>query len=624
MRGRGEQQRLDVGLALLSREDCALRLRLGQVLEALASGGHCSSLGFSSACAYALERCDRSPRWVEGARCLARRLEALPVLRGALASGEVSWTQAELLARVAQPADESGWCAVGRGHTVRELRQLVQSAEQTGQRGETQAPLDEEHCTLTCTVDREEAWLFEATRTLLEQLGTRGSAAQVEALLAEGQETLLASLPAGTIDPDRRAPADAAQQRWREQRERWQTEAESRCEERIRSSLRPAPIPPTSNVSAAAAAGGSSLLRRSAQELDEHIRHLSQALARHELDLSQRMLQFHRANGWRSLGYATESQYARERLGLSRSSLIARRALAVRLEALPVIAQALGTAKIGVEAALQLVRIATSRTEHAWLERATQRTVKHLREEVAAALTAVRLSGEVDCPPPPDAALESYAELERAVLSGSICHSPSAASSRRHEAARPLPSESDPSRCWRLMLASLGSFLATGGVQMSAARCTARAVRSGGRVELRLRIPRNLYIWWRGLEAQAEAQRWLRRGMSWLRFLCLSLWQGWQHLLGASVAYGGIYLRDGYRCRSPVCSRRDVTPHHLRFRSEGGGDEPANVAAVCSWCHLFGIHGGCIRAQGTAEHIRWELGPTGKPCLIVEGRERLA
>jgi len=172
------------------------------------------------------------------------------------------------------------------------------------------------------------------------------------------------------------------------------------------------------------------------------------------------------------------------------------------------------------------------------------------------------------------------------------------------------------------MLANLETFLHTGGVQMSAAPHPPRALASAGRVTLRLRVSRSLYTWWRGLEAQSR--RWLRRGMSWLRFLCLSLWRAWRHLLGADVTYGGIYLRDGYRCRSPVCSRRDVTPHHLHFRSQGGSDEPENVAAVCSWCHLFGIHGGCIRAEGTAEHIRWELGPTGQPCLVVEGRERVA
>jgi len=639
MRGQGEQQRWDEALASLAREGGALRLRLGQVLEVLARGGHCFTLGFSSVWAYALERCERSARWVEGARCLARRLEALPQLRRALASGQLSWSQAELVARVAQAGDEAAWCAAARQHTVRELRQLVRSAGQRGrggeeeggqeERGGTLAPpsteaspepeQEEELCTLTCTVDREEAWLFEATRALLEQLGTRGSAAQVEALLAEGQETLLAALAPGSIDPEGWAPPDVAQRRWREQLQRWQSEAEARCEARIRPTLAQAPVGPTSHVGAAAAAGSSSLRACSARGLDEYVRQLSQALARHELELSQRLLAFHRADGWRRLGYATEAQYARERLGLSRSSLLARRALALRLEALPVIAQALGTSQVGVEAALQLVRIATPRTQQAWLERAARRTVKHLREEVAAALSAVRLSGEVDCPPPAELELEAYAELERAVLSGAVCAS-SAPSSRG--AGRPVPAGSAPHRCWQILLASLDGFLSGGGVQMSAARSRARAVASAGRVELRLRVPRCLYLWWRGLEAQAR--RWLPAGISWLRFLCLSLWGAWRHLLGVSGVYGGIYLRDGYRCRSPVCSRQDVTPHHLRFRSQGGGDEAANVAAVCSWCHLFGIHGGCLRAQGTADHIRWELGPTGRPCLVVDGRERCA
>jgi hypothetical protein len=145
---------------------------------------------------------------------------------------------------------------------------------------------------------------------------------------------------------------------------------------------------------------------------------------------------------------------------------------------------------------------------------------------------------------------------------------------------------------------------------------------SAGRIELRLRISRGVYVWWRELEAQARG--WLRRGASWLKFLCLSVWRAWRHVLGADVAYGGVDLRDCFRCRSPVSSRSDVTPHHLRFRSAGGGDEPENVASVCSWCHLFGIHGGRIRAQGTAEVIHWELGAPEQPCLVVHGRERCA
>src|SRR5262245_27529277 len=111
-----------------------------------------------------------------------------------------------------------------------------------------------------------------------------------------------------------------------------------------------------------------------------------------------------------------------------------------------------------------------------------------------------------------------------------------------------------------------------GAVRTSAAR--ARKSASAGRVELRLRVPRHLASWWRGLEAQAR--RWLPPGMSWVRFLCLSLWEAWRHVLG-------------------------------------GGEEAENLASVCTWCHLFGIHGGRIRAEGTAENIRWEIGPASAP-----------
>ena len=110
---------------MLARAGAAARLRLGQVLEVLGRKAHCFTLGFSSMAAYALERCERSVRWVEAARCLARRLEALPSLRRALARGELPWSAVELLARVAKPENEQRWLAVASTHTVRQLRVLV-------------------------------------------------------------------------------------------------------------------------------------------------------------------------------------------------------------------------------------------------------------------------------------------------------------------------------------------------------------------------------------------------------------------------------------------------------------------------------------------------------------------
>ena len=105
MRCRGNIEQLDATLASLARGEGALRLRLGQLLEVLGRGA-VFDLGFSSLGAYGVERCERSVRWAEGARCLARRVERLPELRRAMAMGAVSWSMGELLARVATPADE--------------------------------------------------------------------------------------------------------------------------------------------------------------------------------------------------------------------------------------------------------------------------------------------------------------------------------------------------------------------------------------------------------------------------------------------------------------------------------------------------------------------------------------
>ena len=174
------------------------------------------------------------------------------------ACGRVSWSMGELLARVAQPQDEAGWIELAKNRTVRQMRVLVlgamgdegavsgvvfkahaaavpaavaasaraasaraasaraasaraASARAASARAasalasaseDTAGDASEEMCTLTCTVDREQGWLFEATRALLWQLGEHSVDAQIAGLLAEGQGTLLAGLPRGALDID--------------------------------------------------------------------------------------------------------------------------------------------------------------------------------------------------------------------------------------------------------------------------------------------------------------------------------------------------------------------------------------------------------------------------------------
>ena len=108
---------------------------------------------------------------------------------------------------------------------------------------------------------------------------------------------------------------------------------------------------------------------------------------------------------------------------------------------------------------------------------------------------------------------------------------------------------------------------------------------------------------WRGLE-RLHAQM---SGEDFVPFLVRSVMKSWRGVGDASVAYSDVYLRDRWRCASPVCRSRNVTPHHVRFRSHGGGDERANLVSLCENCHLELVHGGKLKVRGVAPHgLRWE------------------
>jgi 5-methylcytosine-specific restriction endonuclease McrA len=55
-----------------------------------------------------------------------------------------------------------------------------------------------------------------------------------------------------------------------------------------------------------------------------------------------------------------------------------------------------------------------------------------------------------------------------------------------------------------------------------------------------------------------------------------------------STSYRGLHLqvleRDGWRCQ--VCgSMQNLQVHHLKFRSQSGGDEEQNLSTMCAECH---------------------------------------
>src|SRR5690349_3324276 len=559
-------EELDAELASRAREAGRLRFEMGRGLDLLERTGGDHALGFSSIEAYTLERCERSASWTQKARGLARRLEGLPAVADALISGSVNWTMAAVLATVASPDDADFWLGEASRRTVREMKALAH--ERRGADSTDALEAEEEMRTLTLTVPREDAWCFEQAKLLARHLGDGADGSNAEVLfglVAESTSTLCGELPRSAIEP---ADDDALspQRAWELELARMRTEAEARCEAHFR---RPRDDRQRRSVT-----------RMQWPELpdaiDRQLRALSRELVSREVAYGLALEAFFSADGWRRLGFATAAQYARERLGTSLSSIKAKRHLVKRLGELRFLADALDRGELGYEAARLVARVATRATVEAWVERAKERTVRHLREEIDAAGLLARWSESPTVVPPSEADVRRVEELERAVVTGQIS-------------------------------APLASPPATPATPAN--------------VTLRLRVHASTASDFRHWEAIYLRHRGTAlRNTTVLRFACELVTDTWRPR-GLEVEYAHIYERDRHRCQSPCCSRRDVTPHHLRFRSHGGDDSDENLTSLCTWCHLEGIHGGHISAMPPTSNIRWTFGRNKH--TVVEGRRRL-
>jgi hypothetical protein len=572
---------VDRKLARLARMEGAHRLRIGEALEAMHTRSLHHELGFSSLQAYVMERCSQPGRWGEESRRLSRKLSGLPVLRAALVSGTLGWSMVELLARYATPEAESGMVAEACGTTFRRMRASLRAAQPDKSVAE-----GEERATITISMSDSDAWLFEHTRVLFNRVQPGVNADQVVHWLAvEAMTSLVELVPSGEM-VEYRARADELREKsaaWRAERRAWCEEAETRVEGGLDLAV-PDALDIEREWELAIEDGPN------ARALDAHIRDVCQELAARDLLFGALAERFWRSDGWRRLGYASERQYVSERLGVSISSIKGKRALARHSMRMPSVAAAIERREIGFEAALLVLRVATEHTVDAWLARAAERTVKHLRQEVDAAEHRIRMGELRDQLPPDEDVLREIA-------------------ARREEAGKRL-SGAEPDESFAVRTRSVLSQLSAEPVGRTC---------SGRRIRYRFHVTRDTYDLWSAFEECVQAARgWLPVGVTPIRLLCTAFCVEWCHVLAKELAYGDVYARDNFECQSPLCTRRDVTPHHLVFRSKGGGDDLENLISLCTWCHLFGIHQGLIRAEPPASKVRWELGR--EPIIVVEGR----
>ena len=157
-----------------------------------------------------------------------------------------------------------------------------------------------------------------------------------------------------------------------------------------------------------------------AEALDREIRRLCAELSERDLALGILAESARKADVWRRLGFATEVQYARERLGVSLSSLKAKRILASRAARVPELATALSNGRVGYEAAYLLSRVVTPSDGRGMdpSRRATHRKAPERRGGSSGAPDSHGRTREQL--PLDEQSLDMLFELERGIVSGDL------------------------------------------------------------------------------------------------------------------------------------------------------------------------------------------------------------
>ena len=283
---------------------------------------------------------------------------------------------------------------------------------------------------------------------------------------------------------------------------------------------------------------------------------------------------------WRRLGYVHVNEYLERELGYAPQVGIERVRVAQALAQLPRIEASLGAGELQFSAVRELTRVATPDTEQAWLEAAHGKNLRQIE-----AMVSGRKPG--DRPDDP-----ARPELVNRILRLEL--SPSAFAAFRQVQA--------------ILADELGGRLDDSALIETLCR---RALDGGA-----------------GCERPAHQIAFT---------VCDVCRRGWQDGAGREVAVSSevldrarcdaevigsldageparvtstitprlrrqVLARDHHSCTVPGCrSARNLDVHHVRFRSDGGGNELSNLLTVCSGHHAQ-LHAGQLTIRGQAPH----------------------
>jgi hypothetical protein len=385
------------------------------------------TFGFARAADFALEHFGRSGRWLRDLAALHHALSAIDGLASALTGddggGPFGRRRALLIARVATPATLSGWLALARRLTVRELQAAVSQARRAGGAAPADdagtvpadhgapAPRDDAGAAAhkpEALADRDAGELGEVEDRSLVRLAAPLAVVAAfdeavdlyraveggEATVTSFVEALVGEASAGGDPPEverRRAgggPTPAVIEA-----------ALARSTDRWRH------LPRSTDASWGLALGRSTLARLAVIAREAGDGTPAQRVARMkellgienevEIHLGRLLASMGKVDAWNRLRFGGMGHYAEERLGLSRTAAQSRARAARLLGRFPLVREAYESDALGLEATLIVGRILSAAeaagagalsadAERRWVGHAAEVTIKRLRDEARA------------------------------------------------------------------------------------------------------------------------------------------------------------------------------------------------------------------------------------------------
>jgi hypothetical protein len=566
---------VDEHLRRLAAHEAACRRVLGTVAAAFLDANAHHEIGLARLSDYAQERLGMSARELQSAAQVARALRRLPAIAAAFARGDVSWTQARLLSGTANETTEATWLARARGRTIRALEAMIRSADALEVEATAMAfaPLDAAlgECAEESVIDGEAVVAVRVSCPRRVRAMWRDTVELARQVMGkngpvwEAAEAIAAEASTdGPLARDGNASAPADELRAHV----GAADARS-CPDEAREMFDSRSEVGRLDWRAIQALlpDDVEMLARdldglSPAALDERLRAATRALQRLDWQAGRLLRLCFDLRLHRVLGFSSGARYVRERLGMSTGRAAALAAVERRLWDVPALGDAYRNGAVSWVQVLTLLPVISERHAAAWLARADAVTVRRLGDEARWALDEQdeRRPFAWIAPPPLGASLERPALQMR---------------------ARWVPERSEVAVTFRAPASVAKLF-----------RVAMEAFRPPGEPS------------WVGLVGMLDHVQ--------------GEWRA-QHRPRDPV-----FARDGWRCTVPACSsRRHLHDHHIRFRSRGGGNDPANRTTVCAWHHLRGLHHGRrVVAWGWAPHaIRWTLGvrEDGGPFLRFLG-----